>query len=104
MCGIIAYIGHRAVTDILVKGLRRMEYRGYDSAGVGVIDVSSGSPEMKVVKKVGKVVNLASALENSSIESTLGIAHTRWATHGPPSDSNSHPHTNMGSNLAGMVI
>ena len=98
MCGIIAYLGHRAVTEILVNGLRRMEYRGYDSAGVGVIDGNSGA--LKVVKRVGKVINLEKALLNQPVNGTLGIAHTRWATHGAPSDLNSHPHCNASSSIA----
>ena len=98
MCGIIAYIGKkkglRKASEVLLKGLKRLEYRGYDSAGIGVIQ-DDGT--VSVVKKVGKVINLDNAIQesNSSIQdATLGIAHTRWATHGVPSDRNSHPHTN----------
>jgi len=97
MCGIIAYIGHRKVVPVLVKGLKRLEYRGYDSAGVGVVD--SRSRTVCITKRVGKVANLEAAVQTLDTDATLGIAHTRWATHGPPSEANSHPHANMASDL-----
>ena len=97
MCGIFAYIGDKQVVALLLTALKRMEYRGYDSAGVAV---HSGSAILSC-KKVGKVANLASACENSSeLKGTAGIAHTRWATHGPPSDVNSHPHFNRDHTIA----
>lgn len=97
MCGIIAYLGARPALNILLDGLRRMEYRGYDSAGVGVI--SEG--KLHVVKKKGKVENLVGACHDPKLStSTMGVAHTRWATHGPPNDKNSHPHCNMAGTIA----
>ena len=98
MCGIVAYIGKkggsRKASEVLVKGLNRLEYRGYDSAGIGVMK-DDGS--LGLVKKVGKVINLDNAViagAQDVRDATLGIAHTRWATHGVPSDRNSHPHAN----------
>ena len=93
-CGIVAYIGKRKAKDVLVKGLKRLEYRGYDSAGIGVITTEG---KVGIVKKVGKVINLDNAVQGAPAniqDATLGIAHTRWATHGVPSDRNSHPHAN----------
>ena len=93
-CGIVAYIGNRKAKDVLVKGLKRLEYRGYDSAGIGVITTEK---KVGIVKKLGKVINLDNAVEGSPDDvkdATLGIGHTRWATHGVPSDRNSHPHAN----------
>lgn len=87
MCGIVGYIGHRQAADILVNGLRRLEYRGYDSAGLAVVNGM-----LRVTKKIGKVNDLAAAVAISQMPGTLGIGHTRWATHGAPSDVNSHPH------------
>lgn len=97
MCGIIAYLGSEQVSPILVKGLQRMEYRGYDSSGVAIIDKAG---KMMVCKKQGKVKNLENELGARHPEGTLGIAHTRWATHGKPSDVNAHPHTNEDNTLA----
>jgi len=95
MCGIVAYIGHRVAVPVLVKGLKRLEYRGYDSSGVGIVETKgSSADELKIVKKVGKVSNLEAAVSSTGYSATVGIAHTRWATHGVPSDRNSHPHAN----------
>ncbi len=88
MCGIVGYIGKKQATPILMEGLSKLEYRGYDSAGVAVHNGSS----IKMVKAQGKLVNLAGRLEETPLTGTLGIGHTRWATHGAPSDINSHPH------------
>jgi len=99
MCGIFAYIGDRQAVKLLVAALKRLEYRGYDSAGVGVY----GSP-LKLRKKVGKVVCLEEeserVIDGESMDGTCGIAHTRWATHGPPCDKNSHPHTTKSKSIA----
>src|SRR2546429_8006045 len=88
MCGIIGYVGRRQAAPILVEGLRRLEYRGYDSAGVA-IQTGSG---MAFVKLAGRVQGLAQHLEREPVHGTSGIAHTRWATHGVPSERNAHPH------------
>ena len=89
MCGIVGYIGARPCADILLGGLERLEYRGYDSAGLAVFDGS----ETQVLRSVGKLVNLAGQLREQPLVGTLGIGHTRWATHGRPSEENAHPHT-----------
>ncbi|QWK22581.1 glutamine--fructose-6-phosphate transaminase (isomerizing) [Thermus antranikianii] len=96
MCGIVGYIGFRNATDVLIDGLRRLEYRGYDSAGVAV-----RTPEgLKVVKRSGKLSALESALKEERLEGPLGIGHTRWATHGAPTDPNAHPHTTEDGKIA----
>jgi len=88
MCGIVGYVGHRNCLPILMEGLKRLEYRGYDSSGVAVQQVSG----LKVVKAAGKIRNLEAKLEREPLKGTAGIAHTRWATHGEPNDVNAHPH------------
>ncbi|MDB5087226.1 MAG: hypothetical protein JWR09_1220 [Mucilaginibacter sp.] len=87
MCGIVGYIGFRDAYPIVIKGLHRLEYRGYDSAGVSLFD-----KELKVFKKAGKVSDLEDFVKNVDLGGTIGMGHTRWATHGVPSDRNSHPH------------
>jgi glucosamine--fructose-6-phosphate aminotransferase (isomerizing) len=89
MCGIVGAVADRNVTPILLEGLRRLEYRGYDSAGIAVID---GKQCLDRIRRVGKVQSLADSLEQSPIKGLTGVAHTRWATHGAPSESNAHPH------------
>ena len=89
MCGIVGVVARENVVPVLLEGLRRLEYRGYDSAG---IVVQNGQAELERVRRVGKVAELAKALENAPIEGHTGIAHTRWATHGVPSEQNAHPH------------
>ncbi|MGF1716834.1 glutamine--fructose-6-phosphate transaminase (isomerizing) [Photobacterium chitinilyticum] len=96
MCGIVGAVAQRDVAEILVEGLRRLEYRGYDSAGVAVID---GDSNLTRVRRLGKVQELADAVESSPITGGTGIAHTRWATHGEPSEVNAHPHMS-GDNIA----
>ena len=88
MCGIVGYIGHREAYPIIIKGLHRLEYRGYDSAGVALLD-----KELKVYKKAGKVADLENFVKGVSTHAYIGMGHTRWATHGAPSDRNSHPHS-----------
>ena len=97
MCGIVAYIGTKDAYPILIKGLRRLEYRGYDSAGVAMI---SSSGELNVYKSKGKVDNLTEFCADKDVSGTIGIAHTRWATHGEPSSRNAHPHYSESKNLA----
>ena len=97
MCGIVGYIGHRDAYPIIIKGLKRLEYRGYDSAGIMLYDGES----MKVAKTKGKVSDLEEKAKEISINGNIGIGHTRWATHGVPNDVNSHPHL---SNSGDLVI
>jgi glucosamine--fructose-6-phosphate aminotransferase (isomerizing) len=93
MCGIIGYVGSRQATPILVGGLRKLEYRGYDSAGVSVLDpVGTGEGRARVVRCRGKLAALEEKLTKQPAPGTIGMGHTRWATHGRPSDENSHPH------------
>jgi len=94
MCGIVGYIGEKKAHEVIINGLKRLEYRGYDSAGIALFN---GSLEIK--KGKGKVAKLES-LVDSSDESKIGIGHTRWATHGEPNDINSHPHTSSSEKLA----
>ena len=96
MCGIVGYLGKRQVTDVLVNGLSNLQYRGYDSAGVAVVNENC----ISIVKKEGKLENLESALESTPVSGCVGIAHPRWATHGKPSDINSHPHYNADKTIA----
>jgi glucosamine--fructose-6-phosphate aminotransferase (isomerizing) len=96
MCGIVAYIGNRDAYPILIKGLQRLEYRGYDSAGVALINKSGN---LNVYKRKGKVSDLLSFVEKKDTSGTVGIGHTRWATHGEPNDVNSHPHYSQSKNL-----
>ena len=96
MCGITGYIGKRLATPILLKGLKRLEYRGYDSSGIAIIQ----NDKLKHFKKAGKVKDLEKLIEHSSLNGTCGIAHTRWATHGEPNDVNSHPHLNETGTIA----
>ena len=96
MCGIVGYLGNRQATDVLVDGLSKLEYRGYDSAGVAV---NTGN-ELAIRKFKGRLAILAEDLQKDPIDGHLGIGHTRWATHGEPSDVNSHPHFNMDRTIA----
>ena len=95
MCGIVGYIGNRNCVPILIDGLKRLEYRGYDSAGIGIIRQS----DALIVKNKGKVSLLEEKLSEQKLSSNLGIGHTRWATHGIPNEQNAHPHTNSKNNL-----
>ncbi len=95
MCGIVAYVGHREAYPIILKGLKRLEYRGYDSSGIAVI-----SDEIKVYKKQGRVSELEESLLGVHLSATIGIGHTRWATHGEPSDRNAHPHLSQSGRIS----
>ncbi|GAB6013097.1 glutamine--fructose-6-phosphate transaminase (isomerizing) [Viscerimonas tarda] len=97
MCGIVGYIGFRDAYPILVKGLHRLEYRGYDSAGVAIINAESS---LSVYKAKGKVQDLEEFAKDKDLSGTIGIAHTRWATHGEPSNTNAHPHYSQSESLA----
>jgi glutamine---fructose-6-phosphate transaminase (isomerizing) len=101
MCGIVGYVGHRQAADVIVDGLTRLEYRGYDSAGVVVTAHSATTgPLLDVVKRAGKLGILKDALKTRPLVGTLGLGHTRWATHGKPNDVNAHPHLSEDSKLA----
>lgn len=95
MCGIVAYIGNKQAYPFLIKGLQRLEYRGYDSAGVAILD----NGELNVYKCKGKVVDLHNFIADKNIKGTIGIGHTRWATHGIPNDVNAHPHYSASKNM-----
>lgn len=97
MCGIVGYLGNGNVYDILIKGLHRLEYRGYDSAGIALV---SPDGKLNVFKAKGKVDNLEAFCSDKNLDALAGIAHTRWATHGEPSDCNAHPHYSEDGNLA----
>ena len=98
MCGIVGYVGKRKIVPILVEGLKRLEYRGYDSAGVAVV----GANGLRMHKKAGKIREMERTVPQSylTLEGSCGIAHTRWATHGPPNDVNAHPHTSTSERIA----
>lgn len=97
MCGIVGYIGKRDAYPVLIKGLKRLEYRGYDSAGVALIDKKR---RLNVYKTKGKVSDLEAFVSQKDVSGTIGIAHTRWATHGEPCQANAHPHFSSSENLA----
>ncbi|MFN5712399.1 MAG: glutamine--fructose-6-phosphate transaminase (isomerizing), partial [Bacteroidota bacterium] len=94
MCGIVAYIGTREAYPVIIKGLKRLEYRGYDSAGIALMDT-----DINIYKCKGKVSDLEEFIGNKNIKGTIGIGHTRWATHGVPNDVNAHPHKSQSGNL-----
>jgi glutamine-fructose-6-phosphate transaminase (isomerizing) len=96
MCGIVGYIGSQNAQDFVIDGLEKLEYRGYDSAGIAV---NTGKSKFDIVKKVGRLKNLENALKENPLKGNIGIGHTRWATHGKPSDVNSHPHFNKDKTL-----
>ena len=91
MCGIVGYIGSQQAYPILINGLKRLEYRGYDSAGIALVD----NQKPNIYKIKGKVSDLENFIGNNSKAGTIGIGHTRWATHGVPNDINAHPHKSM---------
>ena len=104
MCGIVGYVGPRPCLEVVVEGLRRLEYRGYDSAGVAVItpedEQGSVTPTLQIAKKAGRIENLDKELASRTITGTTGMGHTRWATHGAPNDRNAHPHTDTSGRIA----
>jgi glucosamine--fructose-6-phosphate aminotransferase (isomerizing) len=97
VCGIVGYVGPRQALDVVVEGLRRLEYRGYDSAGIAII---GGDGPLQVAKKAGRIENLDKELTGRTIAGTTGMGHTRWATHGAPNDRNAHPHTDATGRVA----
>ena len=96
MCGIIGYVGGKQAYPIVVKGLHRLEYRGYDSAGIAI----GLQNEINIYKQVGKVSNLEAFAQEGNTNGSIGIGHTRWATHGPPNQINAHPHKSGDNTLA----
>ena len=96
MCGIVGYIGSKVASGILLEGLKRLEYRGYDSAGLAIIE----NDQLKVEKAVGRIVNLEKKVGTQFDGATIGIAHTRWATHGAPNETNAHPHLDHSGKIA----
>jgi len=96
MCGIVGYVGRREAAPVLIEGLKRLEYRGYDSAGLCTLDGAA----LQVRKCKGRVARLAELVERNPLGGTLGVSHTRWATHGPPSDENAHPHLDQSGRIA----
>ncbi|MCW2530146.1 MAG: glutamine--fructose-6-phosphate aminotransferase [Pseudonocardiales bacterium] len=97
MCGIVGYVGPRDALEVIVEGLRRLEYRGYDSAGVAIVDEALG---LQTAKKAGRIENLDKVLAEGHLVGTTGMGHTRWATHGAPNDRNAHPHTDGSGRVA----
>src|SRR5579859_1360969 len=91
MCGIVGYVGPRDATPVILSGLKRLEYRGYDSAGIAVLENGT----IAIRRDVGKLENLQRRVEQEPLAGNLGIGHTRWATHGKPSERNAHPHISM---------
>jgi glucosamine--fructose-6-phosphate aminotransferase (isomerizing) len=96
MCGIVAYLGDREAQPLLLEGLRRLEYRGYDSSGIAVLDGRG----LEIIKRVGRIAQLESVLSQQPLHGSFGISHTRWATHGKPTETNAHPHTDASGKLA----
>ena len=97
MCGIVGYIADENVTGVIIEGLKKLEYRGYDSAGIALCGHENN---LLVRKKKGRISNLEDLIREENLFSHTGIGHTRWATHGEPSDRNSHPHTDMSGRIA----
>mgnify|MGYP003375230427 CR=1 FL=1 len=96
MCGIVGYVGNKNAKDIVIDGLKKLEYRGYDSAGIAI--VRNGKLEVK--KHVGGIANLENLIGDDPMDSPVAIGHTRWATHGAPSDTNAHPHVSQNGKIA----
>ncbi len=96
MCGIVGYVGKKNAQEVILQGLEKLEYRGYDSAGIAIVE----DGVIKSEKFKGRLSVLSDFLESNPIKGSLGIGHTRWATHGAPSDENSHPHLNKDNTIA----
>ena len=96
MCGIVGFVGEGNAKEVVIEGLKRLEYRGYDSAGIA-LNIDN---RIEVRKHVGEIVNLEKLISDEDFDSNIGIGHTRWATHGAPSDINAHPHVNSDSTVA----
>jgi glucosamine--fructose-6-phosphate aminotransferase (isomerizing) len=102
MCGIVGYVGPRPALDVVIEGLRRLEYRGYDSSGVAVIGSGDDGPRLQIAKKAGRIENLDKVVAEAGIVGNTGIGHTRWATHGGPTDRNAHPHADSTGRIAAI--
>ena len=100
MCGIVGYVGGRPARPILMNGLKRLEYRGYDSAGIATLEQGKEGPEIDCVRSVGRIASLEEVLEGHCAGGTVGLCHTRWATHGPPTMANAHPHRDNSGTIA----
>jgi glutamine---fructose-6-phosphate transaminase (isomerizing) len=100
MCGIVGYVGKKQATDVLVRGLKRLEYRGYDSAGVAVLDEKT----LDVRRALGRVADLNNKVDLEPVSGRVGIAHTRWATHGKPSEENAHPHVDASGRIRRSLV
>src|ERR1700747_1275794 len=101
MCGIVGYIGDKKAVPIILDGLRRLEYRGYDSAGLALVGGVNGTSELDVRRAPGKLRNLEEVIRLNPIDGSYGIGHTRWATHGRPTEENAHPHRDC---TGGIVV
>src|SRR5690242_16458667 len=100
MCGIVGYVGKKRVVPIVLDGLKRLEYRGYDSAGIAVIENgASGPPRLEIRRAQGKLRNLEENIRLHPVDGGYGIGHTRWATHGRPTEENAHPHRDCSGNI-----
>src|SRR3989442_13097403 len=97
MCGIVGYVGHRSATDVILDGLQRLEYRGYDSAGLAVLNGHG----LEIRRHPGKIRGLETLVRTHPLSGGVGLGHTRWATHGPPSEENAHPHADCSGPLVG---
>lgn len=96
MCGIVGAIANRDVVPVLIEGLKRLEYRGYDSSGIAVIDRSAAQADVRRVRRTGRVAEMEKAATAEGFDALLGIGHTRWATHGGVTEANAHPHISHG--------
>src|SRR5437763_3106973 len=99
MCGIVGYVGDKSAVSIIVEGLKRLEYRGYDSAGVAVLQAG----KLEVRRAAGRIKALEGVLRERPVQGSLGIGHTRWATHGRPSGEKAHPHTDCDGAIGGVT-
>src|SRR6185503_2878247 len=96
MCGIVGYVGDKQVVGVIIDGLRKLEYRGYDSAGIAVVDEGA---HLEIRRAEGKLRNLEEVIRLKPLDGTYGIGHTRWATHGRPTEENAHPHRDASGNI-----
>ena len=100
MCGIVGYIGEKNAVDIVLDGLKKLEYRGYDSSGIAVVK----DGQLQIRRSVGKLKNLEENIEKKHLKANISIGHTRWATHGKPSEENAHPHTDPTKSIVIVIM